>query len=149
MEFSYTFLQDNNSNQDVNVDELEDDIFEIIDQIIENTVIAVEPKDSAILSGGEKGSHKIQGIGAGFIPRVLNVKIYDKIVQVENEDAFDTARKMATEEGLLVGISAGAAVWTAIETAKLPENAGKLIVVIIPSYGERYLSTALFEHIAG
>jgi len=111
-------------------------------------IIAVEPADSPVLSGGTKGSHKIQGIGAGFIPEILNVKVFDRVIQVENEDALNTARRMATEEGLLVGISAGAAVWAAIEAGKLSENAGKLIVVIIPSYGERYLSTTLFEHIA-
>ena len=107
-------------------------------------VVAVEPAASAVLSGGEKGSHPIQGIGAGFIPEVLNTKIYDEIVTVTGDDAFATARRMAKEEGLLVGISSGAATWAALQVARRPENAGKLIVVIIPSFGERYLSTALY-----
>ncbi|MFN8595369.1 MAG: cysteine synthase A [Anaerolineae bacterium] len=106
--------------------------------------IAVEPDASPILSGGAKGPHPIQGIGAGFVPDVLNTKIYDEIIRVKNDDAFATARRMAKEEGLLVGISSGAATWAAVQVANRPENAGKLIVVIIPSFGERYLSTALF-----
>ena len=106
--------------------------------------IAVEPDASAVLSGGPAGSHPIQGIGAGFIPKILNTKIYDEIVRVKNDDAMLCARRMAKEEGLLVGISSGAAMWAALEVAKRAENKGKMIVVIIPSFGERYLSTPLF-----
>jgi cysteine synthase len=106
--------------------------------------VAVEPDASPVLSGGEKGPHPIQGIGAGFIPEVLNTQIYDEIIRVKNEDAFQTARRMAREEGLLVGISSGAAVWAALQVAQRTENEGKLAVVIIPSFGERYLSTPLF-----
>jgi cysteine synthase A len=110
--------------------------------------IAVEPDASPVLSGGPKGPHPIQGIGAGFVPDVLNTHIYDEIIRVKNEDAFDIARRMAREEGLLVGISSGAATWAALQVARRPENAGKLIVVIIPSFGERYLSTPLFANLA-
>jgi cysteine synthase A len=106
--------------------------------------IAVEPDASPVLSGGTKGPHPIQGIGAGFVPAILNTEIYAEIIRVKNEDAFQTARRMAREEGLLVGISSGAATWAALQVASRPENAGKLIVVIIPSFGERYLSTPLF-----
>ena len=110
-------------------------------------VVAVEPDASPVLSGGQKGPHPIQGIGAGFVPGVLNTGVYDEVIRVRNDDAFATARQMATEEGLLVGISSGAATWAALELARRPENAGKLIVVLIPSCGERYLSTALYEHL--
>jgi cysteine synthase A len=109
--------------------------------------VAVEPADSAILSGKPKGPHLIQGIGAGFVPRVLNTQIYDEIITVTNDDAIETARKMATHEGLLVGISSGAATWAALQVAARPENKDRLIVVIIPSFGERYLSTALYAHL--
>ena len=111
-------------------------------------VIAVEPDASPVLSGGAKGPHPLQGIGAGFVPEVLNTKIYDEIIRVKGDDAFQTARRMAREEGLLVGISSGAATWAALQVANRQENAGKLIVVIIPSFGERYLSTPLFADLA-
>ena len=111
-------------------------------------VVAVEPDASPVLSGGTKGPHKLQGIGAGFIPAVLNTKIYDEIIRVKDDDALETARRMAKEEGLLVGISSGAAAWAALQVANRKENAGKLIVVIIPDFGERYLSTALFANLA-
>ncbi|MBW8898355.1 MAG: cysteine synthase A [Massilia sp.] len=111
--------------------------------------IAVEPEASPMLSKGTKGPHPIQGIGAGFIPEVLNTHAYDEVITVKNDDAFETARAAAREEGLLVGISSGAALWAAIQVAKRPENAGKLIVTIIPSFGERYLSTALYANLAG
>ncbi|HSR02203.1 MAG TPA: cysteine synthase A [Methylophilaceae bacterium] len=110
-------------------------------------IVAVEPDASPVLSGGEKGPHPLQGIGAGFVPAILNTKIYDEVVRVKNEDAMETARRMASEDGLLVGISSGAAVWAAMEVAKRPENKGKLIVIIIPSFGERYLSTVLYSHL--
>ena len=110
--------------------------------------MAVEPDTSAVLSGGVKGPHAIQGIGAGFIPEILNTEIYDEIIRVTNEDASKPRAEMATQEGLLVGISSGAAVWSALQVAASAENEGKLIVVIIPSFGERYLSTALFADLA-
>ena len=106
--------------------------------------IAVEPDASPILSGGKKGPHPLQGIGAGFIPDVLDTEAYDEVVRVTNQDAFDTARLVAKQEGLLVGISSGAALWAAVQVANRPDSAGKLIVTIIPSYGERYLSTPLY-----
>ena len=110
----------------------------------ELTVVAVEPAASPVLSGGQKGPHPLQGIGAGFVPQILNTDIYDEVITVEAEDAMATARRAAREDGLLIGISSGAAVWAALELGLRPENAGKTIVVIIPSFGERYLSTALF-----
>ena len=111
-------------------------------------IIAVEPAASPVLSGGTKGPHPLAGIGAGFIPAILDTTVYDEVVTVEAPDAMATARRAAAEEGLLVGISSGAAIWAAAKVAARPENAGKTIVVIIPSYGERYLSTALFADLA-
>ena len=111
-------------------------------------IYAVEPEASPVLSGGCKGPHPIQGIGAGFIPKTLNNNIYDGIIEVPNDVCFDTARAMASKEGILVGISSGAAVWAALQLAAKPENKNKLIVVLIPSYGERYLSTPLFADLA-
>ncbi|MES2323333.1 MAG: cysteine synthase A [Pseudomonadota bacterium] len=111
-------------------------------------VIAVEPDASPMLSKGIKGPHPLQGIGAGFVPAVLNTHAYDEVITVKNDDAFATARAAARDEGLLVGISSGAALWAAMQVARRPENAGKLIVTIIPSFGERYLSTALFANLA-
>jgi len=111
-------------------------------------MIAIEPDASPVLSGGQKGPHPIQGIGAGFVPKILNTKIYNEVIRVKGDDAFRTAREMAQREGLLVGISSGAATWAALQVAQRPENAGKLIVVIIPSFGERYLSTPLFADLA-
>ncbi|MCM1007796.1 MAG: cysteine synthase A [Ruminococcus flavefaciens] len=108
-------------------------------------IVAVEPKSSPVLSEGIAGSHKIQGIGAGFVPETLNTEIYDEIITVENEDAFTTGRTVARTEGVLIGISSGAALWAAIQLAKRPENKGKTIVVIFPDTGERYLSTPMFE----
>ena len=107
-------------------------------------VVAVEPATSAVLSTGVAGAHKIQGIGAGFVPKVLDTKVYDEIIAVANEDAFATGKRIGREEGVLVGISSGAAVWAAIQLAKRPENAGKNIVVLLPDTGDRYLSTPLF-----
>jgi cysteine synthase A len=108
-------------------------------------VIAIEPEDSAVISGRPKGPHKIQGIGAGFIPDVLNVKVIDEIVTVKNEDAFETSRILARTEGLIVGISSGAAAWAALQVAKRPENKDRNIVVVLPDTGERYLSTTLYN----
>ena len=107
-------------------------------------IVAVEPDASPVLSGGENGPHPIQGLGAGFVPSILNTKIYDEVIRVTGEDAFATARAAAEKEGILVGISSGAAIWSALQLAAKEENRGKLIVVLIPSYGERYLSTPLF-----
>lgn len=108
-------------------------------------VVAVEPASSPVLSKGTAGSHKIQGIGAGFVPEVLDTKVYDEVIAVENEDAFTTGRLIGRKEGVLVGISSGAAVWAAVQLAKRPENKGKTIVVLLPDTGDRYLSTPLFE----
>jgi len=108
-------------------------------------VVAVEPKDSPVLSGGKPGPHKIQGIGAGFVPEVLNVEIIDEIIQVSNDDAMEVTRELAVKEGILVGISSGAAMWAAIQLSERPENEGKTIVVILPDTGERYISTEMFE----
>jgi cysteine synthase A len=110
--------------------------------------IAVEPEASPVLAKGVKGPHPLQGIGAGFVPAVLNTKVYDEIIGVSNDNAFETARQAASQEGLLVGISSGAALWAALQVARRPESAGKMIVTIIPSFGERYLSTALYAKFA-
>ena len=110
-------------------------------------VIAVEPDASPVLSGGARGPHPIQGIGAGFVPSILNTDIYDEVVRVNNDDALTMARRMAVEDGLLVGISSGAATWAALQVASRPQNKGKMVVVIIPSFGERYLSTVLYSHL--
>jgi cysteine synthase A len=111
-------------------------------------VIAVEPAASPVLQGGQKGPHPLQGIGAGFVPAILDTEVYDEVIGVQADDAMAMARRAATQEGLLVGISSGAALWAAAQVASRPENAGKLIVVIVPSFGERYLSTALFAGLA-
>jgi cysteine synthase A len=111
-------------------------------------IIGVEPKDSPILNGGTPGPHKIQGIGANFVPSVLDTKIYDEVTDVTLADSIATARALGTQEGILAGISGGAAVWAALEQAKLPENAGKTIVVVVPGFGERYISTVLYEDLA-
>jgi len=119
---------------------------EVLKQRNENLkVVAVEPKDSPVLSGGKPGPHKIQGIGAGFVPDVINVEIIDEIIQVSNDDAIETARRLAVEEGILAGISSGAAMSAAIQLAQRAENRGKTIVVILPDTGERYISTRMFE----
>jgi cysteine synthase A len=107
-------------------------------------IVAVEPKASPVLSGGDPGPHRIQGIGAGFVPEVLNTEIYDEVVQVSNEDAEQTARRLATEEGILCGISSGAAAFAALSVARRPESKGKVVVVVLPDTGERYLTTQLF-----
>ena len=108
-------------------------------------VVAVEPADSPVLSGGKPGPHKIQGIGAGFVPEVLKLELVDEVIKVTNDDAGATARRLAKEEGILAGISSGAATWAALVVARRPENRGKLIVVILPDTGERYISTWLFQ----
>ena len=107
-------------------------------------IVAVEPADSPVLSAGTAGPHRIQGIGAGFVPKVLNTKIYDEVITVKNEDAFSAAREVGKADGILVGISSGAALWAAADLAKRPENKGKIIVALLPDTGERYLSTPLF-----
>lgn len=115
----------------------------------EITIVGVEPADSPILTGGQPGPHKIQGLGANFVPAILDREIYDEIIDVAFDDAIRVARSLGTDEGILGGISAGANVWGALELAKRPENAGKTIVVVVPDFGERYISTPLFEHIRG